>query len=290
MTTLYTYDTLDTHHREDRRAATLARLAAVPAMGIEVTIPELADACSLGNIDPQHGHDRGALLAPGAFPMGYVREGRMAAIDVACGCPLPPGGSALVTVRPDLDSVGAMAVVLLRALGIVDFSAPSPIASAVWARVCDISSADSYRPGAWAPRPLPTPGVLWGTDESRESVDGRRSLAYLGAICSPRPGQLSIALEERVAVMAIWLLGEATQVQAASIYDACGLGCGVDLLGDRDPRLHVAAVLREAHAAVEAARHASLCTMYRDRAARIGGALGHVQDSTLTFESVGGTD
>lgn len=41
---------------------------------------------------------------------------------------------------------------------------------------------------------------------------------------------------------------------------------------------------------VEAARHASLCTMYRERAARIGDAMGLAQDSTLTFVGAGGTD
>lgn len=41
---------------------------------------------------------------------------------------------------------------------------------------------------------------------------------------------------------------------------------------------------------VEAARHASLCTMYRERATRINEVLGHAQDSMLTFVDTGDTD
>lgn len=227
---MYTFAIIDP--RPAQRAATLALLASAPTLGIEVTDAALADACGLGNIDPQHGHDRGALLPIGAFPVGYVREGCMAAIDVACGIALPPAGTVMATIRPDLDSVGAMAVLVLRALGLVDFTVPNPLATAAWSRVCDISSADGYRPGPWAPRPLPSGHRLFSADENAEPVDGRRSLAHLGAICSPRQGQTALPIDERVAVMACWLLfGDPSGARyfaddirpAQRIYDACGV-------------------------------------------------------------------
>lgn len=60
-------------------------------LGIEVTIPHLAERCGLGNIDPQHSGTSSHTAAI------------LAALDV----PLPPPGSTLVTIRPDLDSVSS---------------------------------------------------------------------------------------------------------------------------------------------------------------------------------------
>lgn len=77
----------------------LALLAERPTLGIEVTVPRLAAACTLGNLDPQHGPD------------SVCGE---AAIEAALRWPLPPAGSQLATVRPDLDAFGAMAVLMLR--------------------------------------------------------------------------------------------------------------------------------------------------------------------------------
>lgn len=67
-------------------------------LGIEVTVPELAARCGLGNIDPQHlgGH------------------ARVAAIEAAFHRTPPTAGTTLVTVRPDADSVGAMALLTYR--------------------------------------------------------------------------------------------------------------------------------------------------------------------------------
>lgn len=106
------------------------------ALGIEVTVPALAAACGLGNIDPQH--------APG-------RDGR-AAIEAALDWPLPPPGTLLVTIRPDLDSIGAMAVLGMRAAG-------EPIRPEARARIDQIARADRHDRGAWpGPRPLTS---LW---------------------------------------------------------------------------------------------------------------------------------
>lgn len=278
----YTFAAIDP--RPAHRAAMLALLASTPTLGIEVTETELASACSLGNIDPQHGHDRGALMSPGAFPAGYVREGCMAAIDVACGCALPAVGATLATIRPDLDSVGSMAVLVLRALGLVDFAVPTSVSSAVWHRVCDISSADSYRPGPWAPRLLPTVHRLFNADENAEPADGRRSLAHLGAICSPRQGQTTITIEERVAVMACWLLwgddraawvadqqtqaADHAQPIVAEIGVRIGKACGI--LGSDPWRAHhFWARLETARQTVEASRRALAEELARPGAIRV---------------------
>jgi hypothetical protein len=92
----YTYATLDP--RPQFRAAMLELIAGQATLGVVVTIPELAAACSLGNIDPQHS---------GA--------GTLAAIDEAISYELPPDGTQLVTMRADLDSIGAMAMLEFRA-------------------------------------------------------------------------------------------------------------------------------------------------------------------------------
>ncbi len=73
-------------------------------LGIEVTSPTLAARCGLGNIDPQH-----------------YSGGSSSAIEEALMYPLPPGGACLVTIRQDKDSLGAMAVLMLRAQGREDF-------------------------------------------------------------------------------------------------------------------------------------------------------------------------
>ncbi len=68
-------------------------------LGIEVIKSSLAERCGLGNIDPQHGD-------------GYNSSAIEEALTFS---PLPPDGACFVTVRPDRDSLGAMAVLTLRA-------------------------------------------------------------------------------------------------------------------------------------------------------------------------------
>lgn len=66
-------------------------------LGIEVTVSPLALQCGLGNLDPQHSG-----------------KSESSAIEEALEIPLPPDGTRLVTIRPDKDSFGAMAVLALR--------------------------------------------------------------------------------------------------------------------------------------------------------------------------------
>lgn len=69
-------------------------------LGIEIAIPEFAARCGLGNINLQHSKSPHSSCS---------------AIEEALTAPLPPKGSRLVTIRPDKDSFGAMAVLTLRA-------------------------------------------------------------------------------------------------------------------------------------------------------------------------------
>ena len=109
------------------RAAENAALIGPFTLGIEVTEADLADACSLGNIDPQH--------TPGSTD-------NRAAIEAAMEWPLPPMGSRLVTIRPDADALGAMAVLMLRAAGhTLDANAEK--------RVAQIGQWDRLARGAW---------------------------------------------------------------------------------------------------------------------------------------------
>lgn len=100
--------------------------ASAGVLGIEVTVPALAARCTLGNLDPQH--SGGYMGLPDLDPMwsrndlaysGNSKWRFFTAIQLATTCALPPDGATLTTVRPDLDSVGAMAVLNIRT-GIVE--------------------------------------------------------------------------------------------------------------------------------------------------------------------------
>ncbi len=121
----YTYATIDP--RPQAREEALADLAATPSFGLEVTVTELAEACSLGNLDPQH--------------LGGNAE--VAAIEEAVNVPLPPEGARLVTVRADADSVGSMAVLAMRADG-------AELTGEVMERVQTIAAADKGH-SEWSP-------------------------------------------------------------------------------------------------------------------------------------------
>lgn len=158
-------------------------------LGIEVTVPEIAERCALGNIDPQHGCGRNT-------PAHVQCDG--AAIEAAMHWPLPPDGAALATTRADLDSIGAMAVLALRAEGHV-FSRETID------RVTAVGAADCFAGGKWAPRPLPTPAAPW--PRGAASLSDTRSCAHVASICSPMGDQPRHAFGRRVAVTAAWLIG-----------------------------------------------------------------------------------
>ena len=140
-------------------------------LGIEVTEAKLAADCGLGNIDPQHG------IIPVA----------RAAIDVALSYPLPPAGSILATLRPDLDSLGAMAVLALRSLG-------AAISADALQRVQLVADADCFANGPWPGR-RPVPRRLSDLPAITSLLGPMQSIA----------GNPTLPVELRVAQIAAWL-------------------------------------------------------------------------------------
>lgn len=174
----------------------------VPAgtLGVEVTVSHLAQACSLGNIDPQH----------------LGGDASTAAIEAALTWPLPPEGATLATVRADADSVGAMAVLTLRAKGL-------PIDTG---RVQLIADADKEASGPWpGPRPAPAPEDLIGP---------ATPVMHLAADYT-RP------LPDRVELLASWLM------------DADGGDADAEEIGEYAARALVEA--REALAGLQVSMH-----------------------------------
>jgi len=168
-----------------------ARLATdfdAKALGIEVTDPLAAACCGLGNIDPQH-RQPDVVSAP-------------AAIEVCADTTLPPAGARLVTIRPDLDALGAMAVLTLRAEG----QAPG---ATMRARIRRVAEMDRFAHGPWpGPRPLPrTAGELFTSADDAELVPL--------AVAVADPG---LPLAQRVALVERWLRDGA--IPAASLH-AC---------------------------------------------------------------------
>lgn len=136
--------------------------------GIEVTIPALARLCKLGNLDPQHTDGNSSL----------------AACVAAITCPMFGQGATLITVRPDADSVAAMAVLSLRSEGYL--TAEHPNYAEIINRIQKIGDGDCAPDGEWVRNYIPP-----------------EEFAIASKIaCDHRKG-----LDERVALMATWLLG-----------------------------------------------------------------------------------
>lgn len=174
----YTFQALDPRPTPEAAAANEDILSGA-TMGVEVTIPELAGRLTHGNIDPQHA---GGLDTT--------------AVEASLGAELPPPGTTLVTVRPDLDSVAAMAVLDLRQSG--GLSLPPEAAAEVIARIKDIAVRDSFSRGGWpGPKPFPSPESPWGSEGS----DAPRIGALAAAIADFR-----VPLGERVEIMRDYLI------------------------------------------------------------------------------------
>ncbi len=156
-----------------------APLLGLDSFGIEVTEPELAGRCGLGNLDPQHS---GARLS-------------ISAIAAARTIALPPAGAMLVTIRPDADALGAMAVLSLRARNI-------PLHEDTLRRIGLIDAADCFANGAWPCR-RPLPRCAEEIDEVGAGPEGAGAMGLFAMDAhTPLPGK--IAAFER------WLLrGEA---------------------------------------------------------------------------------
>ncbi len=169
--TAYRFELLTPLATSSGASANEAIFARGPVLGIEVTVPALALRCSAGNIDPQHTEG----------------DTSRAAIEDALIWPIPVDGTLLATVRADLDSLGAMAVLSLRAGGI-------GLSPAALDRVHQIAVADKFAHGTWrGPRPL---SELWGGDRDEHP---------LGAIgCAVMDASRTLA--ERVGLVADWII------------------------------------------------------------------------------------
>jgi len=128
----YNYFLIDPRPVSKQKNEELFAKAKGGVLGIEVTIPEWAEKCTLGNIDPQH----------------IGGDSSTAAIEDALTCKLPLSGSSLCTIRADIDSIGAMAVILMRAnkmqLKFESFN-----------RIRMIAESDKFSNGPWKPCSLP---------------------------------------------------------------------------------------------------------------------------------------
>lgn len=193
-------------------------------LGVEVTVPALADRCTLGNIDPQHGfhretYDNGGYVegCPSTFLPGET------AIEFALRQPipkstgwvatmLPPDGATLVTVRADLDSVGAMAVLKIRheaELKGLDYTTFSDVQR----RIQAVADADKFARGNWpGPLPLPSQEIPWPREGN--SAESSPELAAMSAAVM----DFKVPLTDRVSAMERWLLtGEEPEQYRAQV-------------------------------------------------------------------------
>ena len=171
----YTYGLLDPR---PGAAGENRSLLGTTTLGIEVTVPELARGCGLGNIDPQHGGGAG-------IGMSWAT-----AIEACLTEPPPPAGATLVTVRPDLDAFGAMALLAYHRVG----GKPGP---AMRARIDRAARADRFDHGPWpGPRPLP----VTIDDFAAVTNQDPALVAVTGAMFDRE-----LAVRERVGIAARWL-------------------------------------------------------------------------------------
>lgn len=139
--------------------------------GIEVTVPALAVKCELGNLDPQHSDDN------------HTR----ATIEDAVSVELPPEDARLVTIRPDLDAFGSMAIFNMRH-GI------SELTPEILEKVQKIAEADTFSKGAWpGEREIPSVENPW--------PEGQSELSPLGALAM----DFKIPVATRVQKIQEWL-------------------------------------------------------------------------------------
>jgi len=205
-------------------------------LGIEVTTPAVVERCKLGNLDGQHGGvgrgswDGTQIASWLRLPDGSTAD--RAAVAIASHVYAPLKGTTLATTRPDLDSIAAMALLVISRIGLWP-AIGSREEDALRDRVRAVAEADAFVPAAaWSPSPLPTEANPWSR---AGSVDSSEGLAHLGMICSPRRGDVGLPLAERVATIALWLLfGEpiedvdgdgiwpAERGEVAKIREACG--------------------------------------------------------------------
>lgn len=180
----FRFAVLDPRNLPAATAANDAIFASGPVLGIEVTIPALAARCMLGNIDPQHSGQQDADKA---------------AIEAAISAPMPPDGATLVTVRADLDSVGAMAVFETRRFLLEKTGGGCDVPNFFCqSQVQKVATADKFARGSYpGPQPLPTAENTWPAEGSADST---KELAAIAAAVA----DFKVPLEKRVETMKKW--------------------------------------------------------------------------------------
>jgi hypothetical protein len=111
-------------------------------IGFEATLPWLDEVCTY-NFDPQHKHGNADLAC-----IEQILE--VVRVDDHGECRVAMGNVAMVTVRPDLDSIGGMAVYLAAMRSdsdYMEFHFPTQ-------RVEAVADADKFTQGEWKSRPL----------------------------------------------------------------------------------------------------------------------------------------
>lgn len=203
-----------------------AKMLCASALGIEVTDALLAAICQYGNIDGQHGYDapgfdNGSGYFESAPKQIAERQGK-AAITIALEqydavahmratgawvpYQIPPTQTPLVTIRPDLDSVGAMAILEMAKSRMQGGTGSyRELSESARAKIALIAKCDSFAMGEWlGPRSLPTRENRW---PEMASVDGTRELAAIAAHVSDS----SLSLESRVMGFIAWLTLEESE-------------------------------------------------------------------------------
>lgn len=159
--------------RPQARAEMLALLAEhAPVLGIEVTIPELAQACAT-NIDPQHTDGMAGYAAIEAVASS-VEELR--------------DFQACATVRADLDSVGAMAILSLYQRGI-------PRTDDMDRTIAMIAAYDRFDHGPWHPGIRPP--IDWSVRALNRHISNPQTplAARVELMCHWLTGDLDLSAE-----------------------------------------------------------------------------------------------
>ena len=193
---------LDPRPTVEAKAVNDAVFAAGSVLGIEVTIPELAACCDLGNIDPQHsGGDTSlaaieAALEYGDFWTAYRSE--LAEADKPT--------AVLVTVRPDLDSVGALAIIAIRMENWIAEREPygfpmyCTFEGNTARRIRAVANSDKFSREKWSGKQaFPTAENPW--PEGKQASIEASELAAIAACVS----DFKQPFDDRVAAMKRWL-------------------------------------------------------------------------------------
>lgn len=174
------YIQLDPRPTEAARQKNAQAFAPGRTVGIEVTLPQYAALCSI-NVDPQHDvtHRGYADACSAARWIWENLKNFNAELDDA---------TTLVTVRPDVDAIAAMAII--TAFKCEWFSLTGPFEEHLWA----IDKMDCFANGPWREQGnLPCSMNSWPDED--------QAMAALGAMCA----DFRVPMDQRVQSMMAYL-------------------------------------------------------------------------------------